>query len=792
VNRKHKLASCEKCPLKDEPYALADGPPGGRIVVVSRSPGYHDVRNGKPFSGPSGKVLDHLLQMNGYERKDVLVTNTVLCKTDAPPREAIEACKLRLETEVNASHTIIACGPEAAKALAGVSKIAGNRGFVHKRRNFSGHEQDVIVTANPAIVLHKSESFPDLVRDFKRALNPPPTPTFPEVRFTENVAEAKRWARNIDEYSGLMAMDLESRGLSHDAPIIACGFSGTGERAVTFGERVIRDEEFFRRYLSPLSEKPNVIYLWHNGKFDTKLFRSAGVKARVDEDSFLMSYCLDERPGTHSLEYLLAEHMGWGDYEPASVKKFKREVMAAERDGKDVYAIEYDHEEMYTYNAWDAAGTMQLYRMLEEQMDEDDWKLYRKLLIPASEVFRKIELNGVNYDIEAAADLNEMEVLPKLEELLKDLQTIVNNPEYNPNSTTQNSALIHDGWKISLDNRNIATRPGKERAVDKPVYTEIIEGRYTAATKDIDHITMWASTFKDFKELDKQRSTYIEGLIPKAERNNGRIYTTFNIGGTSSGRLSSEKPNIQNITRPKPGIPNIRSLFHSSDKAVILQADYSQAELRCIAVLSQDPKLLKIYRDGEDLHSRVAERFYGASFTKQNRDTAKNIDFGVAYGQAAESFQEKHGIPREEAAEFIKWWWSEFVGVRVWRDSVHKRALEENILINPFGRKKRIHLITKENKNEVLRESVNWYPQSIAHDFLMLSIILADPKLDDNYARILLDGHDSIVADINNDYIDEAKEVLSECMVEAPKHVGWNNIPFEAEIQTGPSWGEVE
>jgi len=730
--------------------------------------------------------------MNGVKREDVLVTNVVLCKTDSPPKEAIEACKIRLETEVNASHTIIACGPEAANSLAGVKTIAGNRGFVHKRKNFSGNEQDVIVTPNPAIVLHKSESFPDLVRDFKRALNPPPTPVFPEVRITENVAEAKRWARSIDEHNGLMAMDLESRGLSHNAPIIACGFSGSGDRAVTFGERVVRDEEFFRRYLKPLSEKPSIAYLWHNGKFDTKLLRSAGIEGRVNEDSFLMSYCLDERPGTHSLEYLLAEHMGWGDYEPASVKKFKREVMAAERDDKDVFAVEYDHEEMYTYNAWDVAGCMQLYRMLEEQMDEDDWNLYRNLLIRASEVFRKIELNGINYDIETAADLNEMEVIPQLQEWLKDLRTIVDKSEYNPNSPLQNSKLVYDEWEITLENHDIAGRPGKERSVDKPVYTEIIEGRYNAATKDIDHITMWAGTFRDFKELDKQRSTYIEGLIPKAERNNGRIYTTFNIAGTSSGRLSSERPNIQNITRPKPGIPNIRSLFVPSEDGVMLQADYSQAELRVIAVLSQDHKLLKIYKDGDDLHDRVAERFFGSSFTKEERSKTKNMNFGVAYDQGAATFQEKHGIPKEEAAEFIKWWWSEFTGVRLWRDKVHKKALEDNLLINPFGRKKRIHLITKENRNEILRESVNWYPQSIAHDFLMLSIILADPKLDPNYARILLDGHDAIVSDVKTDYIDEAKEVFYECMKEAPTHVGWNDIPFEAEIQTGPSWGEVE
>src|SRR4029077_11022144 len=139
------------------------------------------------------------------------------------------------------------------------------------------------------------------------------------------------------------------------------------------------------------------------------------------------------------------------------------------------------------------------------------------------------------------------------------------------------------------------------------------------------------------------------------------------------GRTSSSNPNLQNITRPKQGLPNIRSLFVASDEDhILLSADYSQAELRAVAYKSGDDGLLQVYREGLDLHSIAAERFYGPEFTKEQRSRAKNMDFGVTYGQSAQTFQEKHDIPEEEAERFIAWWWQQFPGIREWTNEVAK------------------------------------------------------------------------------------------------------------------------
>ncbi|HYT42875.1 MAG TPA: uracil-DNA glycosylase family protein, partial [Methylomirabilota bacterium] len=133
IKRKHPLAECEACPLFDQPCAPTIGPLDAKYAVVSRSPGWNEAKAGKPFSGPSGKVLNHLLEQNGVKREEALLTNVVLCTTQAPPTDAIKACSPRLYSELESADTIIAAGSEAAKAIQGLGSLSGNRGYAHKR-----------------------------------------------------------------------------------------------------------------------------------------------------------------------------------------------------------------------------------------------------------------------------------------------------------------------------------------------------------------------------------------------------------------------------------------------------------------------------------------------------------------------------------------------------------------------------------------------------------------------------------------------------------------------------------
>jgi DNA polymerase I-like protein with 3'-5' exonuclease and polymerase domains len=184
-----------------------------------------------------------------------------------------------------------------------------------------------------------------------------------------------------------------------------------------------------------------------------------------------------------------------------------------------------------------------------------------------------------------------------------------------------------------------------------------------------------------FQKLAKQDGTYIRGLIKRAELSEDhRIHTQLNLHGTNSGRLSSSKPNLQNITRPKDGLPDIRRLFKASDGCQIVQADFSQAELRCIAQFSGDGELTRIYSQDLSLHRETATRFYGPDYTTEQYATCKNVNFGVFYGQSAETFQEKHGIPVSQARPYIEWVWKTFKGVAEWEDDVRREIKSKGVV----------------------------------------------------------------------------------------------------------------
>src|SRR5215831_15100803 len=200
IKRKHPLAICEKCPFAKRSYAATTGPSDAEVAVVSRSPGHYEALAGRSFSGPSGKVLDHLLATHGVSRNEVLATNVVLCQSDGQEAGfalAQSCCETRLESELSVAETVIACGSEAVYGVLGASNISQNRGYVHFRQVADGPEgahtrlQRVIVTNNPAVVLRDDANYPELVRDFRLALDPLPEPKMPTVRIIDNIYEAR-------------------------------------------------------------------------------------------------------------------------------------------------------------------------------------------------------------------------------------------------------------------------------------------------------------------------------------------------------------------------------------------------------------------------------------------------------------------------------------------------------------------------------------------------------------------------------------------------------------------------
>jgi uracil-DNA glycosylase family 4 len=784
-----------------------------RGAIVSRSPGRPEVIAGEPFASQygSGKILDYLLGMNGVKREQVLLTNVVLCVAPEGkiPPEAIRACAPRLSAELADIDTVVAAGDEAVKLLIGRGSIGRYRGYRHEING-----RTVVATNNPAIVLHDDSKFPDLKRDFQRAFNPLPPPTLPRIEVIEDAREADDILRQLSD-SEYIACDIESRGgLTHKATLISLQLADRGDTAFVIGERggIWDDTRFIQDRLRPYLTNPDRKYIWHGGKFDTKILRHTyGIQARVDHDTMLLSYALDERSGTdervgvHGLDYLLMDTFGWPHYSSPAVERAKKT------------GIVEDYDEFYEYAGRDAGGTFQLFQEQYPRAESDDvLKPYNHLLLRGNAFCTDVELDGMIYDADRAGDIHEFEVLPELEEIQKQLQQHAGNPLLNVASPKQMSHLYYDVWGIkhAMQKRKpLKNMPNPERSIDDSARKEILEGRFKfrgdtvtersgnivrqVSALDADERRTFYIGFTElydrYQKLVKQDGTYLVGLIARAELDeDSRIYTQLNLHGTNSGRLSSSKPNLQNITRTKNDLPDIRKLFRASPGRQIVQADFSQAELRCIAQFSGDKELTRIYRDDLSLHRETATRFFGADYKPEEYQTCKNVNFGVFYGQSAETFQEKHGIPKRLAEPYIAWVWKTFKGVEEWENEVRREVKTKHVLVSPFGRKKRFHLLTRENLQAAFREGINFYPQSTASDLTLCSGIRLADEIDRSRASIGILVHDSIVADVEEAYIEEYSTICEQIMSSvALDELGWT-LPFKAEFGVGPTWGEAK
>lgn len=766
--RKHPLAECENCPLVKERCAPTTGPTNAKIAVVSRSPGVHDVTNGKPFSGPSGEVLNYMLRANDVQREDIITTNLVLCYTDDPSKEALNACRPRLESEIQNAETIIAAGVEAVQAFIGKVSISSARGVEHEKDG-----KRIIATSNPAVVLYDSDAFPYLVEDFKLALNPPPPVIYPEVTIYDTPSKTEKLLKRLAAFDGPIATDLEGRN-SH---IECAGFSIEPNSAHVITRRAIVDNwtQFKKFYELDKS------WLWHNGVYDTKLLKLNDIHTSIVDDTFPLSYVLDERvEGVHGLKFLARTQLGWKNYETDAIDNYF-----------ETGELPLDVMEFYQYNGYDCAATFQLFPLLAEKAVKDNtWDLYKNHMIPFVNALRDIELRGFKFDEVRAADLNEEIVLPELRRLTKEMAKIVGLEFFKPSSPKQVNAFAYDTCGLQHSLKSTKKR-NFERSFSDPVRVEILADRFQAKPKFKEDLKKFAELHDAWAEIDKQRGTYIEGLI-KFVTPEGKLYTTFNPAGTVTGRPSSRKPNFLNITRTGRNIvPAIRTLFTPSDGCTIVQGDYSQAELRVIAQLSGDTELRAIYRDtNRSLHVETATAFYGKDYTKDQYVKSKNINFGVCYGQSAFAFSQMYHMEQAEAQAYIDNWFKKFPDVKKWIEATHQVIFKQQYLVNPFGRKRRFHLITDENLQDTLREGVNFLPQSTASEFTLAAIV----ELNAMGVPIVNTVYDSIIADVPKEDADEVMHLMKEVMEKQPiVTLGWEDIPFKVDISiSDSSWGEVE
>lgn len=431
--------------------------------------------------------------------------------------------------------------------------------------------------------------------------------------------------RILNEYSSsLMAVDIETRDVSWDGnKLLAIGFAVDDNTCLAFYDIPTALYPFLEKVLN----MPGATYAWHNGKFDCEhLWYSCGIKAHVDEDTMLKHYVqISEKKGTHGLKelgpiYLQAPQ--WDDELDDYKKKWCREHKIKLADFKyDMIPTSI----LIPYMQRDCIATYRLLGVFDALKEPGtDW-IYRQL-IRASNTFRCIECNGATIDQDYLVQLGN--------ELSMDLQEATNavnesiayfwNPvdyaketgakfkaEFSLKSPKQLKWLLSKATGMTLDSTDAATidklvEIAEEGVVQFPPQTiALLEG------------------IKKSRKASKYLDTYVTG-IQNVLCCDGKVRANYNLHGTETGRLSSSNPNAQNIPRDK----RIKNIFKAPDGYKLVQLDYSQAELRVLGVLSNDPFLINSYKEDKDLHANVAEEIFGPNFTKEQRTQCKTINFG--------------------------------------------------------------------------------------------------------------------------------------------------------------------
>lgn len=610
----------------------------------------------------------------------------------------------------------------------------------------------------------------------------------------------------------LLGCDIETRGFAWQTmDILVHGYCYEQGKVMIVPQTVVdaspENKEIFKQFM----ESKKHIFIWQNGKFDVKWYRVRDIDARVDHDTMLMSYGLDERSGGKlNLEYLSTKYLNADSYK----HKIKFETV----DPMD--------KDLHYYLAQDCCYTKEIFLHLSNVLDKPEnahtKKLYNTILLKASWALTRLEEGGFYVNQEHTSKLEktysdklatQKDVLSKVAEdagfngddyikwsgaksypdkfncnstkqLAYVLIGLLKLPKYKGKISTDKPTMLHWLFKIlKFPNPDEYTFMETD---EKIVSKWLVSDPDTAGTKEF----LW--NLLSYRKLKKMHSTYILNALNYSQAD-GRVHVSFKIHGTVTGRLSSGDPmNLQNIPRQK----DIKNIFTAPEGKTLMECDYSQAELRVLGFLSQDPTILQTYWDDGDLHDNVAAKVFGPDFTKEQRVGAKTINFGLAYGRGVASVAEQIGCSIPEAQKLVDAW-AEGMPV-AWdfiQDTRKKPALGEKC-ITPLGREKRFWLINHKNENKSENESINFPIQSFASDCTLMALydflkkMEADPI---KYKDVLPVNivHDAILVEAPDNKVDMVMEELTDCMSQVPgRLVEHLNIPMKADGEaTKKGWG---
>jgi DNA polymerase-1 len=606
--------------------------------------------------------------------------------------------------------------------------------------------------------------------------------------WVEEAAEAGRFAFDT-ETTSLDAMQADLVGFSlATRPGRACyvpvGHTVNGD-GLDFGDGDALQQVPLRvalDLLKPVLEDRSILKIGQNLKYDILVLKRYGIELTAFDDTMLISYTLDGGRGGHGMDDLAQRHLG---HSCIAFKEVIAHAPGKKAADKTFAGVPIDKASEYA--AEDADVTLRLWLVLKPRLVAERMvTVYETLERPLVPVIVEMESAGIEVDRTILSRLSATfaQRAAQLEDEVYELA----GEKFNLASPKQLGHLLFD--KLQL--------PGGKKTKSGQWETRANLLDELAGNEDLpDDARKLVHTMLEWRQLSKLRSTYTDALPTHIDPETGRIHTSYALAATTTGRLASTDPNLQNIpVRTKEG-REIRTAFIAKKGSKLVSADYSQIELRVLAHIADIPQLRKAFDDGLDIHAMTASEMFGVpieGMPGEVRRRAKAINFGIIYGISAFGLANQLGISREEAGAYIKTYFERFPGIKDYMEETKKAAKENGYVETIFGR--RVHYPEINTKNPSARgfferAAINAPIQGSAADIIrraMIRMPKALAKAGLTSTRMLLQVHDELVFEVAEDEADRLLTVAAEVMEKSPEPTLQLAVPLKVDANAADNW----
>ncbi len=593
-----------------------------------------------------------------------------------------------------------------------------------------------------------------------------------------NSDQIDKWISEAEEV-GEVAVDTETSSLDpHQADLIGISLSTKIGKAcyipIGHNSKKSIDKELVLKKIKPLLEDKSIKKIGQNIKFDFIVFFKNGINLTSMEDTMLMSYVLDAGKNRHNMDTLSDIHL---NHKTITYK----DLVGSGK--KEINFREVDVEKAKDYAAEDADITLRLYKKFFKSLkDEKMINIYEIFEKPMIKILAFMEIEGIKIDSKFLKILS-LKFEKKIEQIQKEVFNI-SKKNFNIGSPKQLGEILYNELKISD-------------------LKKTKKGSFATSATVLEDLAFKGHKFPqlvlDWRQVSKLKNTYSDSLPEHINPQTKRVHTSFLLAATTTGRLASSDPNLQNIPIKSEDGKDIRKAFIAKKDHILISADYNQIEMRILADLANVKELKKAFKNNVDIHSLTASQIFNSDIKKINQDQrrkAKAINFGIIYGISQYGLAKQINVSNHEADEFLKAYFGKFPEIKVYMDHTIKFCRKSGFVNNIFGR--RSHFININDKNYNIRNfqeraAINAPIQGSASEIMRLAMIRLNTKLNEKKnlkTKMLLQIHDELIFETPKEEVSRVSKIIIEEMSSVAKseHHAFS-IPLTVDLNTGSNWG---